>query len=331
MKPSQVKEVIKKAIEADTVPFITGSPGIGKSSVIEQACQELGYELRDRRASQLDPVDVAGLPHIQEGIVNWSLPEFFNGKEGDKVLIFFDELNGAPKAVQLALYQPILDKRAGAHVLPSTFRFIAAGNRDIDRAVTNRMSTALLNRFAPHIDFTVDIEDWISWAVDKGIMTELISFVRWRPNLLNDFDPKRADKAFPTPRSWEFVNKLMLTNPAQDIMYEMLKGTVGEGATAEFLAFWKICNKLPAPDAVLADPEGAIVPDAEKEPATLYALCGALAHRAKENNMDRLVTYLARIPEEFSVLTIRDALRRDHLLANTRAYIKWNADHPDLV
>ena len=46
------------------------------------------------------------------------------------------------------------------------------------------------------------------------------------------------------------------------------------------------------------NPSQANVPD---DPATLYALCGTLAHKATLANFDRY-TYVGRMPKEFSVL-----------------------------
>lgn len=326
MKPTQVIESIKTCIKANQPPFIHGSPGIGKSDVVRQVGKDLDLPIADVRAVLLDPVDLRGLPTVNgDGRAKWAIPEFLP-REG-KGILFLDELNAAPKLVQAACYQLVLDRKLGEYTLPKEWHIVSAGNRETDRAVVTRMPSALANRFI-HIDFDVDVEDWILWALNHNVMTELISFIRFRPPLLNAFDPKAASKAFPTPRSWMFVNNIMATNPAQDILYDLLKGTVGEGATAEFLAFWKIFNKLPSPDVILTNPDSSEVPT---DPATLYALMGALAARAKDSNMDRLMKYMARVPNEFCVLLMRDALRRDNSLANTRAYINWNSQNSDIV
>ena len=113
-----------------------------------------------------------------------------------------------------------------------------------------------------------------------------------------------------------------------DAEYECFKGAVGEGASAEFVGFLKIHRKLPNPDSILMNPTGANVPD---DPATLYALCGTLAHKATLANFDRVITYVARMPKEFSVLCISYATRKNDELASSGAFTKWAVDNQDVL
>ncbi|MHC1744000.1 MAG: hypothetical protein AB9873_13345 [Syntrophobacteraceae bacterium] len=71
--------------------------------------------------------------------------------------------------------------------------------------------------------------------------------------------------------------------------------------------------------------------DIPTDPATRYALCGALSRKASENNMERMVKFANRLPAEFSVLLIRDSLRRDKTLASTRAFIEWASAHSNVL
>lgn len=40
------------------------------------------------------------------------------------------------------------------------------------------------------LEFEVNVEDWIDWAVQAGIAPEVIGFIRFRPALLHEFDPE---------------------------------------------------------------------------------------------------------------------------------------------
>jgi hypothetical protein len=94
------------------------------------------------------------------------------------------------------------------------------------------------------------------------------------------------------------------------------------------MGFLRIFRTLPSPDSILMNPMHAPTPE---DPATLYALTGALARQASEQNMDRLVQYANRLPDEFSVMLIRDALSASPEVVNTRAYIQWASDHQDVL
>jgi hypothetical protein len=87
-----------------------------------------------------------------------------------------------------------------------------------------------------------------------------------------------------------------------ELEFEAYAGAAGQGFAAELLGFLQIYRSLPDPKLILLDPQGASVPT---DPATLYAVCSALARLAKPENMDALVTYANRLPDEFSVFDHR--------------------------
>lgn len=328
MKASHVSLALELLITCKQPVFLWGAPGVGKSDTVKQVAATMGLELIDIRAVLLDPVDLRGLPHVTaNNTAAWCTPAFLPSDKDSEGIIFLDELNAAPPLVQAACYQLILDRKLGEYTLPVGWSIVAAGNRESDRAVTHRMPTPLANRFT-HIDYDVDINDWVSWALAHNITTELIGFLRFRPNLLHDFDPRRDTKAFPTPRSWEFVSRILSSNPPTELEFPLIAGTVGEGAASELIGFLRIFRKLPNPHAILTSPETVDVPN---DPATLFALCGCLAKMANENNFSQLVTFFNRMPDEFSVLAVRDSIAQSPALLSTRAYIAWNAAHSDVV
>jgi hypothetical protein len=329
MKSSHLKLALESLIAARRPAFIWGPPGGGKSTIVAQVAASMKLDLIDLRVLLLDPVDLRGLPHVEtvgkDKLAAWAQPAFLPRK--GKGALFLDELNAAPMSTQAACYQLIHGRRLGDYELPDGWAIIAAGNRETDRAVTNRMPSALANRFV-HLDYDVDLNDWTKWALGAGVATEVVAFIRFRPELLNAFDPSR--KAFPTPRTWEFVSDILATSPSPVIEHDLYAGTVGEGAAAEFVGFLKVMRTLPNPDACLLNPSTAPVPS-EREPATLYALASALSRKATTGNFDRVVTYANRLPPEFSVLLVKAATGRDPGLQSTRAFIEWAAANSDVL
>jgi hypothetical protein len=315
MKASAIFAALQTLTEAKQPVFIWGGPGLGKSSIVKKLAAVRSIPLQDVRALLLDPVDLRGLPYVADGRSKWAIPDFLPA-DGAGIL-FLDELNAAPAMVQAAFYQLVLDRRLGEYTLPDGWVIIAAGNRDGDRAHTTRMPTPLRNRFV-HLDFEVDAQEWSEWAIGAGIRPEVIAFIRFRPQLLSVFD--REANAFPSPRSWEFVSRILDSGPDASVEHEMFAGTVGTGAATEFSGFLRMFRELPNIDAILLNPSGEPVPDS---PAAQYAVASALAHRASDTNFDRICLYLDRLPTEFRVLSVRDATLRDQKIKYTAGYTKW--------
>jgi hypothetical protein len=340
MRPVAIAETLITCIKAQQPVFITGSPGVGKSQVVKQVAQSLGIALIDLRLSQLDPVDLRGVPSINTKArqTNWNTPNFF--PEDGEGIIFYDEMNAAPQATQAAAYQLILDRKLGDYHIPAGWSQIAAGNRATDRAIVNQMSTALKNRFA-HLNFEVNNDDWAGWALKNDIATQVLSFLRFRPTLLNEFEPRDNSKeearrvaqlknnnAFATPRSWEGVSKVLKQKPNPNNEFEIYSGIVGEGAAIEFMGFLKYERDIPNLDALLLNPKYSEVPT---NPATLYALATGLATKATKGSFDGIMIYADRMPKEFQVLLIKDIMARDATLSNTKTFITWTIDNADVL
>ena len=103
MKPSAVVALAKTHIKANIPLFLWGAPGIGKSSVIQQLAEDLDRELVDIRLSQMEPVDLLGLPNIINGRTHWSTPGIFPDPDAtSEGILFLDEANSAPREVLAA-------------------------------------------------------------------------------------------------------------------------------------------------------------------------------------------------------------------------------------
>jgi hypothetical protein len=312
--------MVRAYLESDVPTFVWGPPGVGKSDSVRMVARDMGIPVIDVRAILLDPVDLRGLPHVADGLAHWALPSFLPREErdGPRGILFLDELNAAPPSTQAACFGLVLDRRLGDYQMPAGWRIVAAGNRQSDRAAAQRMPSALANRFA-HIDVTHDIESWKRWANGAAINPVVVAFLSFRPELLHKMDGNASDlRAFPTPRSWAQVAKV--ADAPDSIRQSLVAGLVGAGAAAEFEGFVRTFRNLPRLADILADPAGAMVPS---DPAALYAVSTGLGRVATAANMGAVVTYAGRLPREFDVLTVVDAVRRDSSLAETAGFVVW--------
>ncbi|MGH0003165.1 AAA family ATPase [Pseudovibrio ascidiaceicola] len=321
---ARASTLLEHYINKDMPVFLWGDVGIGKSDSVAAVASKHDADLLDIRLSMFDPVDLRGLPTIQNGETIWLKPAIWPKDECKPTFLFFDEFDRASPAVQSAALQIVLNRRIGEHKLPDNVRIIAAGNGSTDRVGTQRTSAAGNNRFA-HVQAEPDLDSWRRWAATSGLHPMVIAFVSFRPELLHKRSDKH-DKSFPTPRSWASVAEF--ADAPETIRMDLVTGLIGQGAAAEFEGFVRVFKNLPSLDAVIADPTGSRVP---KDPAARYAITAGLAVKATMQNFQNIITYLERLPQEFSVLGVVDACRRDESLTHTSTYTQWAVDHQDVT
>lgn len=292
-KPSVVTAAIRKAMHCKRPVMLAGSPGIGKSQLIKGLAQDLGLEFRDVRVTLLDPVDLRGLPSLEGGRTKWNPPAFL--PTSGKGIFFWDEFNAGAQAVQIAAYQSLLDNRIGEYQWPEGWYQIAAGNLLSDGAGAQKMNSALNNRLL-HLQMGADLEDWIQWALGAGISSEILAYLKWRPENLHNHSRDQA--AYPTPRSWEFVSQILQAGASKQEEEALIAGAVGDGPASEFYLFLDQARKLPQLEEIWANPTKVPIP---KEPSTKYAIAYALALRTSaKQHIKAMFTYLQRLNHEYN-------------------------------
>ncbi len=329
MRSITLKETLKFLFPIQRTVSIEGAPGGGKTTIVHEVAQELDIPCIEKHMPTMLVEDFGILfpDGSSDQTLHYKLPDWFpvKGKAPERGILLFDDRNQAGADLQKVLANICQARTLHGVSMPDGWQVISTGNRQSDRAGANRVLSHLRNRETV-LELETHLDDWTSWAINHDVKPEIISFIRFRPGLLHDFDPQRDQNA--TPRSWvEGVSDVLGQVPSE-AEYECFKGAVGEGAAAEFVGFLRIFRKLPNPDAILLNPTTSDVPS---DPATLYALSGALAERATEGNFERVTTYSDRMPPEFSVLTISYAARKNPELANTQAFTKWSINHQDVL
>lgn len=315
--PKSAKKAINFAIKMRRPVFLWGPPGIGKSDIVKQIGDSAGREVVDVRLALWEPTDIKGIPYYNadQGKMVWAPPAELPTDPTSTAIIFLDELNSAPPAVQAAAYQLILNRRVGTYHLPKGVDVVAAGNREGDRGVTYRMPAPLANRFV-HLEAKVDFDDWQDWATLNKVHAEVVGYVGFAKQDLYDFDPKSSSKAFATPRSWSFVSDLLNADCDSETLTNLVSGAIGDGLAAKFMAHRKIASKLPRAEDIL---DGKVKDLQIKEVSAMYSLTVSLCYELKDraekkvkdwNGMaDNFFAYMmANFPTELVVMGAKTAL-----------------------
>lgn len=341
----QLKECIIRDLRAGLTPMVTSSPGIGKSDVMRDVAAEFNLKGIDIRVSQCEPVDMQGYPAVVDGRMTFHVPEYFP-IVGDKLpllppkedgtyacdekgkpltyagwIIFLDEFNSGNKQTEAAGYKLILDKEVYIHKLHPNCVIAAAGNLTTDRAIVNTQSTATTSRLT-HYKLVVDVDVWIDWAFRNKIDHRVIAFIKYKPSVLHKFDPATSEMTFPCPRTWAFASKIVTGQSSIDPINKIrLAGTVGEGAAHEFAVYTEIYDRLPTIEEILKDPaKGWTVPT---EASEKFAVSAMLTQAIKEDNAQKIVTAIDRLPMEFRVITFKNICKRSPELGEHELIEGW--------
>ena len=199
MKPSELAEYLPIAIEHRWNTLIIGKPGIGKTDIVKQCCEKFNssnnLKLFIWHPVVHDPTTYKGLPFPDENrtFTKWlpygGIHDLINCK-ADHIVVFIDDLGQSNEQVQKPLMQLMLEKEIDGLRIPDNVVFIAATNRREDKAGVSGILEPVKSRFdGGLIVLVVDTEDWVKWAIRHKMPTPLIAFIRFRPNLLDDFKP----------------------------------------------------------------------------------------------------------------------------------------------
>jgi len=321
LKALELKDTLSSLIDSKLPAFVWGSPGVGKSSIVKQIAKEKNLEFIDLRLSLLDPTDLKGIPFFdsKNNEALWAQPNFLPKDKASSGILFLDEINSAPPSVQAAAYQLILDRKIGDYELPPNWAIIAAGNKESDRGVVYKMPSPLSNRFV-HLQMQVSLEDWKIWAYKEGIDPSIIAFLNYDSSKLFTFDASLKEKAFATPRSWEYVDKILKSNLPSGSLLETLSGTVGKDVAVNFLSFKKVMNRLPNIQDILAGKEVEFEQDTE----LLFALIAGIVSQIKsQEQIDNAIKFSFKLPNEFSVMLIKDMQQNGLNVEESPIFEEW--------
>lgn len=312
MNPKELKQFLVTAIENNFPILIKGKPGIGKTDIVTQATLAAKADLIVAHPVVSDPTDFKGLPFQIDGEAQFlpygELKALMTATK--KTVYFLDDLGQAAPSVQAAVMQLLLARQINGKEISDHVTFIAATNRREDKAGVVGLLEPVKSRFTSIIGLDVNTDDWCEWANQNNVPDELIAFLRWQPQTLNEGKPTKDIENTPSPRTISNLGKLQNAglHPTRNegdnrgVCFHAYAGAVGEAMAAKYIAFLRLRDKLPSFEEIIANPKKVPVPT---EADILYALTATLS-KADDKTMDQMVIYLDRIPSEYQVLVLKN-------------------------
>jgi len=291
-------------MQAGITPFLTSSPGLGKSATARKIAKDFNLKLIDIRLSQVTSADLMGLPMRNDQGRFFFAPSTMFPYEGDPIpagydgwLLFFDEFNSAAKSVQAAAYQPVLDHAVGQMKLHENCMVMAAGNLSTDRAIVTQQGTAMQSRLG-HITIEHSDLKFMAHMIRANFDVRVRGFIDFLPQYGHNFDPDHSDRTFSCPRTLEFLSDYVKNKKSEDVSIAAVAGLISDGVGSEFVTYIKEYQNLPRYGDILKNPKSERVPN---EPATCFAVISMLIDKFEKSDITFVGDYVDRLSPEFQI------------------------------
>jgi len=327
--------------------LLRGEPGIGKSSLLENIAEGLGFDHAYIDVPNLDLGDIA-MPVIDHDTktTRYYPNARFKLHERKPMVIMLDEYTKGADPVKNMLH-PMFEKanpRLGDIPLDKNTVVFLTGNLSTD-GVGDSLKAHSLNRLVSVTISKPDAEQWIEWAINKGIEPEVIAWVNRFPHVLasytdggqNDnpyiYNPKKPQTAFVSPRSLETASNIVRTRKENDTdsVIAALTGAIGESGARDMQAYIEFSDQLPTWEATIASPKTTKVPTSPG--ACAIVVFGAIA-RMDKTSITPFMEYLERFDAEWQAvfaINIAKTPSKQSIAFSCKAFADWVAKNQDLL
>ncbi|MDE7185404.1 MAG: AAA family ATPase [Lachnospiraceae bacterium] len=233
--------------------FLLGSPGIGKTAIMEQIAQELGIALVSYSMTHHTRQSALGLPFIThksyKGLefdiseytmseIIASIYEVMEQSGIEEGILFLDEINCVSETLAPSMLQFLQYKVFGRHSVPDGWVIVTAGNppeynksvREFDVVTMDRMKL---------VEVEADYATWKEYALRQGIHSAVTTYLDMKKNDFYRVETTVGGKSYVTARGWEDLSAMML-------LCEEEKLTVDETLVAQYLHNEKIVKEFTA-------------------------------------------------------------------------------------
>ena len=311
--PARAYELASKLVDKKDIPFFFhGSPGIGKSEIVEQIAREKGMALEILMLTQIDSQDLRGIqyPNPVTKRMEYFPPEFLPGPDSPPTILFLDELTGAEPRLQVSAYQLLLSRRIGSYHLPDNCYVCAAGNGPADGAIAYEMGTALASRLL-HIAVKAEPRSWLNWAMKNNIHPSILTLIQLKGDLLEQTEEQlhAGNLVGPNPRSWARVSSILHYVGAENraTAEPLVEGLVGKAAAADLFLTAEEMKDLPSPELILRMTEAEYSKILPKTIPSMYGLTYSMVAYAETlQHMCKAIKFLHILTEKATDLPAGD-------------------------
>ena len=240
--------------------FLLGSPGIGKTAIMEQIAQELGIALVSYSMTHHTRQSALGLPFIThknyKGLefdiseytmseIIASIYEVMEQSGIEEGILFLDEINCVSETLAPSMLQFLQYKVFGRHKVPDGWVIVTAGNppeynksvREFDVVTMDRMKL---------VEVEADYATWKEYALRQGIHNAVTTYLDMKKNDFYRVETTVGGKSYVTARGWEDLSATMLLCEEEGLAVDetlVAQYLHNDWIVKEFTAYYELYNK----------------------------------------------------------------------------------------
>lgn len=246
LSPKEASRVLEKFILGKCkVPInLVGGRGIGKSQIVKDIGEKLGYYVIDIRLALDTAEDLAGWPRPTEDSVKYLINDWMKladekAKTHKGVIVFFDEINRAPLEVRQALFELMSKYTMRRYPLPFNSYIVFAMNPDNGNYQVEPLDPAFLRRMI-NLSIVPDLKGWQNWA-EKHENEQVYEFINNNPKYLFIEEEVKIESTT-NPDAWRMVGEIMsgVGDLTDKEMLNVFTGVVGKEAATLFIKYLKV-------------------------------------------------------------------------------------------
>ncbi len=349
---------LKGGVGSSTVPCFMGPPSIGKTQKLHGWAdwkRSKGFRVHVHTVilSQNDSVDVGGAwaPDFDTGtlrhLITRDILGHIEGVEADIVVVFFDELGNANPATRTAIQSLLEDGQIRGNDKASNCVYAVASNRPEDGCGASKLERSLVEGRLLMIDMEVDYNEWLEWALEKGLHPKAVTPIRWRPELLYKYDPK-AKGVNPNPRGREKYSNLLYEMEEMEekdpgynsnkLLNILAPACISEENWHIERGFFENAAELPTVEEVESDPEGAVIPSTDSgQWAIASNIASHLQTLSKKkqfldpSSANAFIAYMDRMEDEVACFGVKLCVSSHEEFVKCSKFGEFKVKHKDLT
>ena len=348
VKLGTIVPIVTAALVKGLKILLVGSPGIGRTAVLNAIVESLPPYKEGGKAALLlnwflaqeQEENVDGVPgKVTDKDGDYAVHLLFEKQRqnmmiNDRYVVNFldDLLQGSTR--KQSSHMQFWDGYILGEKVPDNVRFMAATNDVKHMAGTVKAIEPLKSRCTCIYHVIADHPFWEKWAINSGqVRPDIIAYLNTNPHALDQFNPSVSLTNCPSPRTWVHASEMLTiceqVGADQYHQKASVEGAIGAPECVAFFNFKTMVDRAVTPQVILADPQGANVPE---NASIMYAVSLALCNIVEtQETAEYAMQYAKRLPAEFEALIVRQLCQKNESYKVTNEYIDYTARHSDML